>query len=61
MNTIVLPGFGTPVTFTPTGEDTHVGVMVNGRIVSLNLPANVPTRIEFIKSRSLEAGLAQVA
>lgn len=49
MKRIVLPGFGNPVTFTPQ-EDSTVGVMVQGRIVHLNLKANVATRVEFLDS-----------
>lgn len=50
MRTIVLPGFGNPVTMTPLTDST-VGVLVNGSIVKLNLPGNVTTRIEFLGSR----------
>lgn len=50
MRTIVLPGTGLPVTMTPQ-EDSTIGVLVNGRIVNLNLKGNVSTRIEFLGSR----------
>lgn len=49
MKRIVLPGFGTPVTFTPT-EDSVVGVMVNGQPVSLKLKAGIATKVEFLRS-----------
>ena len=51
MTTIVLPGAGTPVTFTPR-EDTTVGVLTNGEIIHLNLKGNVTTRVEFLGSLS---------
>lgn len=49
MKRIVLPGYGTPVTFTPK-EDTTVGVLVNGSIVHLTLKAGISTRVEFLDS-----------
>lgn len=54
MKRIVLPGYGTPVTMTPT-EDSVIGVRCNGRMLSVRLKANVPTRIEFLGSLSLVA------
>lgn len=54
MKRIVLPGYGTPVTMTPT-EDSVIGVRCNGRMLSVRLEANVPTRIEFLGSLSLVA------
>jgi len=51
---IVLPGFGTPTTFT-VKEDSNLGVLVNGKMVTVNLKANQPTRIEFLKSLNAAA------
>lgn len=53
MKRIVLPGYGTPVTFTTT-EDSVVGVLTNGQILDVKLTANVPTRIEFLGSISVD-------
>lgn len=47
--TIVLPGHGNTVTFTPK-EDTTIGVRVRGRIVNLHLKGNVATRVQFLNS-----------
>ena len=49
--TIVLPGAGTPVTFTPR-EDSIVGVFIGGKIVHLKLKGGVTTRVEFLNSVS---------
>lgn len=49
MKRIVLPGYGSPVTMT-VKEDSTVGVRTNGRLLSIPLEANVPTRIEFLQS-----------
>jgi hypothetical protein len=49
MKRIVLPGSGTPKTLT-VAEDSTVGVLTNGRLITVNLTANVPTRIEFVNS-----------
>jgi len=46
---IVLPGHGTPTTFTPK-EDSVVGIFTNGRMIEVSLKANIPTRIEFVNS-----------
>ena len=51
MKTIVLPGHGNPVTFTPK-EDTVIGVFSNGRIVNLHLKGNVSTRVQFLGNLS---------
>lgn len=51
---IVLPGYGTPVTMT-VKEDSIVGVRADGRLLSVSLKANVPTRIEFLGSISRAA------
>lgn len=55
MKRIVLPGSGTPTTFR-SAEDSTVGVLANGRLVTVALKANVPTRIEFLNS--LDLGVA---
>ena len=60
MKTIVLPGYGAPVTFTPK-EDSVVGILVNGRLVNLKIKANVETKVVFLKSQALKPGLTQVA
>lgn len=52
MKRIVLPGSGTPTTFR-SAEDSTVGVLANGRLVTVALKANVPTRIEFLNSLDL--------
>lgn len=57
MKRIVLPGYGTPVTMT-VKEDSIVGVRANGQLLSIHLTANVPTRIEFLKTLSGEVALA---
>lgn len=49
MKRIVLPGYGTPVTMT-VKEDSKVGVRADGKLLSISLKANVPTRIEFVGS-----------
>lgn len=49
MKRIVLPGYGTPVTMTAK-EDSEVGVRADGKLLSISLKANVPTRIEFVGS-----------
>ena len=49
MKTIVLPGHGTPVTMT-VKEDSTVGVRADGKLLSISLKANIPTRIEFVGS-----------
>lgn len=54
MKRIVLPGYGTPVTMT-VKEDSIVGVRTDGRLLSVALKANQPTRIEFVKSLDLAA------
>lgn len=51
MNRVVLPGHGTPATFN-VPEDSTVGVFSNGRMFTVSLKANVPTRVEFVKSLS---------
>ena len=52
---IVLPGHGTPTTFT-SKVDSQVTVLASGRMITVDLQANVPTRVEFVKSLSF--GLA---
>lgn len=54
MKRIVLPGHGTPTTFT-VAEDSTIAVFTNGRLVNVDIEANVPTRIEFVGSLSLAA------
>lgn len=49
MKRIVLPGAGTATTF-KVAEDSTIGVLANGRLVTVALKANVPTRIEFVNS-----------
>ena len=49
MKRIVLPGFGTPVTFTPR-EDSAITVRAAGKFITLQLKANTSTRIEFVNS-----------
>lgn len=49
MKRIVLPGYGTPATFN-VPEDSTVGVFSGGRMFTVSLKANVPTRVEFVKS-----------
>lgn len=49
MKRIVLPGHGTPTTFT-VAEDSTIGVLAGGRIFNVALKAGVPTRIEFASS-----------
>lgn len=44
---IVLPGFGTPTTFTPE-VDSVVTVFTSGNRITLKLRANERTRIEFL-------------
>lgn len=51
MKRIVLPGAGTPTTLR-VAEDSTISVFANGRLVSVALEANVPTRIEFVNSLS---------
>src|SRR5690606_6337742 len=56
MNTkrIVLPGHGTPTTFT-VKEDSVIGVFANGRLINVSFKANVPTRVEFLGSLSRDS------
>lgn len=49
MMRIVLPGYGTPATFN-VPEDSTIGVFSGGRMFTVSLKANVPTRVEFVKS-----------
>ena len=51
MKRIVLPGSGTPTTFT-VAEDSTIGVLADGKLVTVALKANVPTRIVFVNSIS---------
>lgn len=58
MKRIVLPGSGTPTTLR-VAEDSTVGVLANGRLITVALQANVPTRIEFVNSLTrLNLGVA---
>lgn len=52
METIILPGYGTPVTLT-VPEDTVMGVRADGRMLTISLKANTPTRVDFLKSRQV--------
>lgn len=54
MKRIVLPGHGTPTTF-KVAEDSTIGVLANGRLITVALKANVPTRIEFVNSLSMRS------
>lgn len=49
MRRIVLPGYGTPVTFSPK-EDAVVNVFTGGKRVPIRLTAGQVTRVEFLGS-----------
>jgi hypothetical protein len=51
MKRIVLPGTGTPTVLT-VAEDSTVDVLAGGRLITVSLTANVPTRIEYVNSYS---------
>lgn len=48
MKRIILPGHGTPTTFT-VAEDSTVGILANGKLIDVKLKTGT-TRIEFINS-----------
>lgn len=54
MRRIVLPGFGTATTFSPS-EDSTVTVFANGRLIPVSLKAGQVTHIEFLNSMELAA------
>lgn len=54
MKRIVLPGYGTPHTFNLPADAT-IGVLANGELTEVFIEANVPTRVEFVKSLDLVA------
>lgn len=53
-NVVILPGSGTPRTMT-VKEDSVIEFLSNGRMLSVKLRANVPTRIEFLNNLTLAA------
>lgn len=49
MKRIILPGTGSPTTFCME-QDSTIGVRAGGKMITLKLKANEPTRVEFAQS-----------
>lgn len=54
MRRIVLPGYGTATTFSPS-EDSIVTVLANGKLIPVSLRAGQITHVEFLNSMELAA------
>lgn len=60
MKRVILPGFGTPTTFT-VPEDSSIRVLASGKLIPIQLKANQPTRVEFAGSLSSRVGILTAA
>lgn len=54
MRRIVLPGYGTATTFSPS-EDSVINVFANGNLIPISLKAGQVTHVEFLNSMELAA------